>query len=298
MKVFVKIILVLFVFLIFILNMVFPILNESYARIYLSLFKKDQLLAVNESVGFDVPSKVKPYIVFSSLVGSIGLINSSNDEIKIISKQGTPLSSYPFSPSGDKLIYSQVHDGMGIGGTDGSTTVFNYYYDLFIYDIKTGISEKITNKDSGQLYNNFANYAGEIYGWIDNNTIAYNCDLERIADPKKTCIYDLDKKTTKLNFESAKEALFNANANTNITNIPVGADYTVDGCFYDFSRKNCVYSDLKIHVWDGMAFQELWLKKPNTELLLYRNKTRVQSMYWTSDGHLYGFFSYQLYKLY
>ncbi|MEK7646591.1 MAG: hypothetical protein AAB381_02765 [Patescibacteria group bacterium] len=271
-----------------------PFINESYGKLYLSIFKKDGKTiggTFNNNNVSVVASKNTPYAILYLANESIAILNSSNDQLKILGEKSAKLSTYPFSPDGRKLIYSAVRPELGIPGSDNSNYTFYYYYDLYIYDISSGKSKIITDKNQNFLLNV---YADSRYGWLDDNTVVYNCDLNKTYGPLKTCTYDIISGTTK-----ASPVTTNlTGVTTNQPNIPTSFDFRLEDCFYDFEKQNCAYGVLRFRIWDAMLFQDIRLKMADKEMLLYRGKARADSLYWTSDNHLYGIFQGKLLKLY
>ena len=271
-----------------------PFVNELYGQLFLSVFKKDgkPVTGVIDNNNLSVvASKNTPYIIVYFSDKSIGILNSSNDQLKMLGEKSANLPVYPFSSDGNKLVYSTVRAEMGIPGSDNANYTFYYYYDLYLYDIVSGQSKIITDKSQNFLLNI---YAGSRYGWLDDHTVGYNCDLNQTYGPQKTCAYDIKTGDTKILLASP---IFNANG-SNTLNIPTGSDFMINNCFYDFQKQNCAYGVLRFKVYDSMLFQDIWLKMPSKKLLLYRGRPRVSSLYWTSDNHLYGIFQDKLLKLF
>ncbi|GEM_PF-5956715 len=270
-----------------------PFVNEYYGQLYLSVFKKDGK-AVNGIFDTNqtsvVASKNTPYLAVYFGDKKVGILNSTNDQLKVLGENSSNLPIYPFSPSGTKLVYSVVRDDMVFTSTSNNN--FWYYYDLFVYDINSGNVQKITDKAKGYLLNIYDRK--QLYGWHDDHTVIYNCDQNMTYGPQKTCVYNIDSGTT----QTSPVATNLTNAGTNSPNIPTSYDFTLNDCFYNFEKQYCAYGVLRFKIWDSMLFQDIKLKMPNKEILLYRGRARVDSLYWTSDNHLYGIFQGKLLKLY
>lgn len=273
-----------------------PLTNQFTGSIYLKLFeKKGDNVADISSISV---SKNKPYILIGdgsqySQDYTLKLINTSTDQIEKISENVGQISNYPFSPDGKRFVYPVIRkDKVFVSDTN---TKFYYYYDLYLYDISSNTKVLITQDVNNNLLNT---YDKTIYGWVDDSNIAYICDERRIYSPTKGCAYNLNTRQT----ISVNTPLNIKDPKVNNPNIPTASDFS--NCFNNFDGSMCAYSNLRFRIWDGMLFQEIWLKKNGEEVgmwkdvLIYRDRPRVGQLYWTYDNHLYGVSVNRLVKLY
>ena len=269
--------------------------NGLAGNLYLKIFKKDGVFISNYITnGYPisvVASKNTPYLIAGAGLQSGGypleLTNTSSGEKINIDNDAGKMSGYPFSPNGDKFIYPVLRKDMVF--VSNTNNKFYYYYDLYVYDIPSKTKKLITEKTNGHLLNT---YDKSVYGWIDDTRIAYICDSRQTYGPTKGCIYDMkSQKTTETSVP-----LSIINSKTNEPNIPTSHDYL--NCFDNFDGSMCAYTKLRFHIWDGMLFQEIWIKNKGKSEVVYRNVPRVSALYWTADNHLYGAFTDKLLKLY
>ena len=269
--------------------------NGLAGNLYLKIFKKDGVFISNYVTnGYPVSavaSKNTPYLIAGAGLQSGGypleLINTTSGEKINIDNDAGKMSGYPFSPNGDKFIYPVLRkDTVFVSDTNSK---FYYYYDLYVYDILSKTKKLITSKVDGYLLNT---YAESVYGWLDDSLIAYVCDSRQTYYPTKGCIYDMkSQKTTETSIP-----LSIIDPKVNEPNIPTSHDYM--DCFDNFDVSMCAYIKLSFHVWDGMLFQEIWVKNKEKNEIVYRDTSRVSALYWTADNHLYGVFTDRLLKLY
>lgn len=269
--------------------------NELAGNLYLRIFKKDGVIISNYITnGYPisvVASKNTPYLIAGAGLQPGGypleLINTTSGEKINIDNDAGKMSGYPFSPNGDKFIYPVLRKDMVF--VSNTNNKFYYYYDLYVYDLPSKTKRLITEKVNSHLLNT---YDKSVYGWVDDTRIAYICDSRQTYGPTKGCIYDMSShKTTETSVP-----LSIINPKVNEPNIPTSHDYL--DCFDNFDGSMCAYTKLRFHIWDGMLFQEIWIKNKEKSEVVYRNVPRVSALYWTADNHLYAQFTDKLLKLY